>query len=523
MARTGKNYDAVVNNYLDSIRQDRWSSQGEGGSYYKGYKANPYFKEGEDVDSDAVRRRIAAGLGVTDFNSTVSYPDEDTGFLGMDDFLKVPAIMAALAAGSGVASGYFNPATAGMTAPQSMAIQGYPGSYNVAAAGDWIPGSSTLNGSVMGAEGAGAGVNAAGVTTGATASGMPSWLTPGAAFSGIGAAGTLAALGNGGGYSENMTKAASQPMFGDSMTNGGFGAPSYLNGPGYGDQIAAGQPTNLDNVKYGPLTLDDGTPIDMSSTGSVGSGSWNLPGNLGNMANWGAQDWGNAVGGLAGIGSGLYGLNLAGDLKNPISIGGAPQIDFSSVMKGSTPVDFSNVDVWGNIGGRGEAADKLKGLLSDPSATYALPGYQAGLESVQRSMAAQGYTGSGNMMAALQKYGGDFYNNALKQLTDISGATLSPAAVPQMQLQQNQQLNQQQQAQAQLMLNQRGQDSSTQLGAAQLNTQREIAGNTLASQSLASLGYGGQRLLGGPQQTMDPSTMSSMAQMMKVMKSGGLL
>lgn len=48
--------------------------------------------------------------------------------------------------------------------------------------------------------------------------------------------------------------------------------------------------------------------------------------------------------------------------------------------------------------------------LPNPGDITSIPGYQAGLEAVQRAGAAQGFTGSGNMMVALQKYGGDFYN-----------------------------------------------------------------------------------------------------------------
>lgn len=88
----------------------------------------------------------------------------------------------------------------------------------------------------------------------------------------------------------------------------------------------------------------------------------------------------------------------------------------------------AQADPWGASGGRGLAGAQLRGLLTDPSSITSLPGYQAGLEAVQRSMAAQGYMGSGNMMAALQKYGGDFYNNAVSQLSGLAGAGQNPAA-----------------------------------------------------------------------------------------------
>lgn len=53
--------------------------------------------------------------------------------------------------------------------------------------------------------------------------------------------------------------------------------------------------------------------------------------------------------------------------------------------------------------------------LPDPSQVTSLPGYQTGLDAVQRSLAAQGYQGSGNMIAALHNYGGAFYNDAVRQ------------------------------------------------------------------------------------------------------------
>lgn len=71
------------------------------------------------------------------------------------------------------------------------------------------------------------------------------------------------------------------------------------------------------------------------------------------------------------------------------------------------------------------AQAQLAALLKDPAGVTKLPGYEAGLEAVQRTGAAQGYTGSGNMMLALQKYGGDFYNNTLNTLNSL-GQTGAP-------------------------------------------------------------------------------------------------
>ena len=51
-----------------------------------------------------------------------------------------------------------------------------------------------------------------------------------------------------------------------------------------------------------------------------------------------------------------------------------------------------------------------------------------GLEAVRRSMASQGFQGSGNMMAALQKYGGDFYNQYVGQRLASQQAQSGPVS-----------------------------------------------------------------------------------------------
>ncbi|MCK9988729.1 MAG: hypothetical protein AzoDbin1_05201, partial [Azoarcus sp.] len=75
---------------------------------------------------------------------------------------------------------------------------------------------------------------------------------------------------------------------------------------------------------------------------------------------------------------------------------------------------------------RAQYAQQLQQLQQNPSSVANMPGYQAGLDAVQRSLAAQGYTGSGNMMAALQKYGGDFYQQQFNNLAGLAGANISP-------------------------------------------------------------------------------------------------
>ena len=65
---------------------------------------------------------------------------------------------------------------------------------------------------------------------------------------------------------------------------------------------------------------------------------------------------------------------------------------------------------------------QLAALEANPSSMTNLPGYQAGLQAIQRAGAAQGYTGSGNMAVSLAKYGGDFYNQQVNRLAGLAGA-----------------------------------------------------------------------------------------------------
>lgn len=77
---------------------------------------------------------------------------------------------------------------------------------------------------------------------------------------------------------------------------------------------------------------------------------------------------------------------------------------------------------------RAQYQAQLQQLMSDPGSITKTPGYDAGLQAVTRKMASQGYVGSGNMMAALQQYGGDFYNQAVQRLMSLSGANISPTS-----------------------------------------------------------------------------------------------
>jgi hypothetical protein len=77
---------------------------------------------------------------------------------------------------------------------------------------------------------------------------------------------------------------------------------------------------------------------------------------------------------------------------------------------------------------RPQFMQQMQQLQSNPSSITSTPGYAAGLEGVQRTMAAQGYQGSGNMMSALQNYSGDFYMKQMQMLSGLAGANAAPGA-----------------------------------------------------------------------------------------------
>jgi len=74
---------------------------------------------------------------------------------------------------------------------------------------------------------------------------------------------------------------------------------------------------------------------------------------------------------------------------------------------------------------RAQYAQQLAALNADPSKLTSLPGYQAGLEATQRSLAATGQTTSGAGLAQLAGYGQNFYQNQVNSLAGL--ATLGSA------------------------------------------------------------------------------------------------
>jgi len=82
---------------------------------------------------------------------------------------------------------------------------------------------------------------------------------------------------------------------------------------------------------------------------------------------------------------------------------------------------------------RSNAAQQLLNLQNNPGAITSMPGYQAGLDAMQRQLAAQGLGSSTTGQAQIAAYGQQFYQQQLQQLaalaTPSAGATTAAGNV----------------------------------------------------------------------------------------------
>jgi hypothetical protein len=146
---------------------------------------------------------------------------------------------------------------------------------------------------------------------------------------------------------------------------------------------------------------------------------------------------------LSSIGSGLYGLSNA------------------AAMRGMAGNAMNRGDPWGASGGRAGADAQLQALLRDPTgAAQNDPAFKLRMQAAMRANAPMG-TNSGAMATAAANASTDWYNNRLSQLGGISGANVNPAQ------------------------------------AQQLGLEGTGMANTLAGNSLASIGFGINNATGG--------------------------
>ncbi len=72
---------------------------------------------------------------------------------------------------------------------------------------------------------------------------------------------------------------------------------------------------------------------------------------------------------------------------------------------------------------RAQAATQLNALVSDPSSITNTATYKVGQQAAERTMAAQGYTGSGNAILASQEAAANSYQQEFNNLSALAGVS----------------------------------------------------------------------------------------------------
>ena len=232
-------------------------------------------------------------------------------------------------------------------------------------------------------------------------------------------------------------------------TSSMFNAPDTFNAPGMTSGTNPLDPDYLKKLQMMnsiPGVGDGFTPLPSGGFAGAGVGGVSIPSVPGTAAPTGGFNpfsSGRDLGTLASIGSGLYGLSNA------------------AAMRGMAGNAMNRADPWGASGGRAGADAQLQALLRDPTgAAQNDPAFKLRMQAAMRANAPTG-TNSGAMATAAANASTDWYNNRLSQLGAISGATVNPAQ------------------------------------AQQLGLEGTGMANTLAGNSLASIGFGINNATGG--------------------------
>lgn len=207
----------------------------------------------------------------------------------------------------------------------------------------------------------------------------------------------------------------------DLASGGGGGDPTQIDTTGMGggfDQTSYA-PTNIDWGQYGPpgsgSSWMDSTPS--SSYGSTNYSYTNDP-SFNTPFMQGLQDpFGNPTGGMGGNYAQMAAMARQ---SGAMGMGRANATQASAGVLGASMNPFDPY--------RSTFAKQLMQLQADPSTMMRLPGYQAGLQAVQRTQGAQGYQGSGQMMNELAGFGQNFYDQQMQRLSGLAGANAAPGA-----------------------------------------------------------------------------------------------
>ena len=241
-------------------------------------------------------------------------------------------------------------------------------------------------------------------------------------FGGLGLAGFGPAAGLFGGAGAG----ASGGFTAGAIDSAALGLDTVAGAAATGGEIAGGGLTLGGSAGYGSIAAPSAalgaggaglsSGIGLTAPAFTGGGA-GIVGGLGMTAGAGA---GTAAAGAGGITSLLSGLGSASGIR-----------DLASIASGIYGMSL--------VGKARDAADpfaqyrpaygaQLAALEANPGSIVSRPGFQAGLETIQRKSAASGYYGSGNMASALGRYSGDFYNQEATRLASLAGAGQTPGA-----------------------------------------------------------------------------------------------
>ena len=228
----------------------------------------------------------------------------------------------------------------------------------------------------------------------------------GAGATGAGAGTTAGAAGTAGAATDAAWAGGGAATAGGGVAGAGadFGAGTYGAGAGATGAAGAG-----DAAAFSALGSGGTTPALMESMmGSTGYGASSA--GAGGAA--GLSPWTSA---MDSLGSGWGTAKDIWNTAKPWLKGGASGMQtimgFQNMMAGQQRQQQQQ-----------QYSQQLQQLMANPGSITSMPGYESGMEAVRRSMAAQGYQGSGNMMGALQNQGGAFYQQQLSNLAQLQGS-----------------------------------------------------------------------------------------------------
>lgn len=201
-----------------------------------------------------------------------------------------------------------------------------------------------------------------------------------------------------------ISSSLSNPLVDTALVAGGayFAAPALFGGAAAAGGAAGGAAAATDPLLAGDV---GGAGLWAPATGA---GSYATGAAVGAAAAGGAAA-GGAASTLSQLGAGInLGTGIMG-LLGASNIGGA----------GTAADPFAAY--------RSAAAQQLMQLQQNPSLVTQTPGYMAGMQAIERSMAGQGYLNSGIEAQAMAQYGGQAYQQQFSNLAMLSGASTSPA------------------------------------------------------------------------------------------------